>query len=823
LQDVKDMRVKRRIQDSAPREFVEIGPKVAVRMPLAQEPSAATVGTYVLTRGAGRAWEAINNHLAGTAGALFWIAGAAGAGKTHFLNYVSALSARAGALSAEVARYLTLPLEIADDDIAGAEIERRLLMMVATTLAGEDHSAALWHQMRGAEAMIMALDRAHRQGVKGITIALDLGLGESAAANEILVMLAKIARASTNLRLIVVAAGRREAPAGSLVFDVTAQTGEEILVAVGRARRLDDSALRKVDALYRNLDDSPWDPRAIYPLHPAAAIALQALQAPGDGVGVLAAAVREVIEPWHVERDFNRLIVPAALMRSAIVRRAVDARLGEAGCTARKIATAAAAIVTNGESCEIFRLLIDTLVLNHLSGSAATLALDQIRARLGLDDDASGAGAELMESIAALAARTRGVIVYDAQARTARFDPHGASAPEVAGFNNALALACRFDSTLTTAQDLSEVTNRIERLDEAMAIAIEDACCNRDTLVAAMGESNARLSTAQQQAFIGIIELAESGPAGLIEAGASRVTRDTALATIAAYDNLAVVAGAVPRLKLMRNYLEGTSLTSGYNDEADRDRDLVELETECQMLMAAVTPAMLAGGGRNLDALEARFHKFKWTYVQHYRAAHERLRAELERLGPMAHDVRRYLEALRRLNAIAMLGPSEGAEVAIEMATLDGRLSPCGSALAPEVTPCCTQCGFRLGTMSPHDAINSLFARARRAIEIKLAALSQHAIARLIRQHDLNHRLEGFLKIIQAAQTDALIGVLDDQLADYLARLLDENAAVDIGSVNLASSHVKGRNLRAPALRRSKIDGRNGRSGRADKAPPDNS
>jgi len=90
---------------------------------------------------------------------------------------VSALSARAGALSAEVARYLTLQLEIADDDIAGAEIERQLLIMVATTLAGEDHSAALRHQMRGAEAMIMALDRAHRQGVKGITIALDLGLG----------------------------------------------------------------------------------------------------------------------------------------------------------------------------------------------------------------------------------------------------------------------------------------------------------------------------------------------------------------------------------------------------------------------------------------------------------------------------------------------------------------------------------------------------------------------------------------------------------------------------------------------------------------------
>jgi len=33
--------------------------------------------------------------LTGAQGALFWIGGAAGAGKTHFLNYVSALSSRA--------------------------------------------------------------------------------------------------------------------------------------------------------------------------------------------------------------------------------------------------------------------------------------------------------------------------------------------------------------------------------------------------------------------------------------------------------------------------------------------------------------------------------------------------------------------------------------------------------------------------------------------------------------------------------------------------------------------------------------------------------
>ena len=48
-------------------------------------------------------------------------------------------------------------------------------------------------------------------------------------------------------------------------------------------------------------------------------------------------------------------------------------------------------------------------------------------------------------------------------------------------------------------------------------------------------------------------------------------------------------------------------------------------------------------------------------------------------------------------------------------------------------------------------------------------------IARLIREHDRDNRLEGFLKITQAAQTDALVRVLDEKLARYLAQVLDDN------------------------------------------------
>src|SRR5271166_3338604 len=83
-------------------------------------------------------------------------------------------------------------------------------------------------------------------------------------------------------------------------------------------------------------------------------------------------------------------------------------------------------------------------------------------------------------------------------------------------------------------------------------------------------------------------------------------------------------------------------------------------------------------------------------------------------------------------------------------------------------------CGFQLGASSPQAALEDAMEGIRRALEIKLAALSQSMIARLIRDHDKENRLEGFLKITQAAQTDALVRVLDEKLARYLAQVLDE-------------------------------------------------
>ena len=756
-------------------EFVEIGPEVVDRMPLEREPSAATVASYVLTHGASRAWEAINNQLTKAQGGLFWIGGSAGAGKTHFLNYVLALSARAAAPGDETARYITLPIEVTGG-VSAAEIDRRILESIAKALTGDDHQPALWRQMRGREALTIAFDRARRQGVKGVTIAIDLGLDETDPAREILSALVEVGRSVKKLRLIVAAAGRGAAPDQAQVFNVTPLADEEIAVAVGRVRQIHDSALHTVDGLYGKLD-GVWDTRAIYPFHPTTASVVRSLYESNAKVGTLAKAVREVVEPWYGKRDFQRLIMPAALMRSPAIRDALDVRLGAMGRAAFKVANAAA-VTLDEHAPGIFQTLVDTLVLLQVGGAAAPISLIELAARI--DSSLKGAaGNGLANALTALADRTRGVLVYDALAQSARFNPGGSGAPEVARFNSALALLSTFDPSLTAAHETADLKAKLARLHAALASVIERACGQQEMLGAAMRESGGHPSLELQQAFTGFIELAERGTDALIEAGANPSRSAAAIAVVTAYEALARVADSIPRLRSMRAYVADTGLLSDRGEYMGRDRDLVALETEGQLLVVALNPGAMAAGGRNLNAIEDRFHQFRSNYVQRYRSAHQRHRAELERLAPVAADTRSHLAALRRLNAIAALGAPAGAEISAAMAALEPRLEPCDlvDPLAPEITPRCPCCGYLLGAASPGDPLKDLSERIHRALRTKLAALTQNTISRLIRQHDSNRRLDGFLKIVQAAQTDALIRVLDDELAAYLAKLLDENSA----------------------------------------------
>jgi hypothetical protein len=100
--------------------------------------------------------------------------------------------------------------------------------------------------------------------------------------------------------------------------------------------------------------------------------------------------------------------------------------------------------------------------------------------------------------------------------------------------------------------------------------------------------------------------------------------------------------------------------------------------------------------------------------------------------------------------------------------------------------------------VAPAEELDAVMERLRRGLAIKLAALSQSVIARLIREHDRDNRLEGFLKITQAAQTDALVRVLDEKLARYLGQVLDDNLE---GLVGKRSHRGNSRSLAGKGMR----------------------
>ncbi len=780
------MAIQRGVRQPASRDPIQLGPAVAERMALETRPAAQTVRFYVMTHGAERAWEAINRQLAAPAGAVFWIGGAAGVGKTHFLNYVLALENRAGAPNADAGRRLAIGLEVGARIRAG-ELDRRLLESLAQQLA-VDPEAMLWRQMRGAEALNIALHKARRMGVRGVTAVIDFSTSETEPALGHLAHLAEVAGRVRHLNFMVIAAGRGCAPDAALPFDVApADPAEELFVSIGRARRLAGEAPPPVEAFYDGVDTGGIDPRRIFPFHPSSLSVLRGLAFPPGGIAALAALVRDVLSPGRMALSAAawRLVLPPDLMNGTAIAERVEGRLGESGCAALRMAYAALDGVTE-EDREVAIQAVDALMLQYLAGGPAALSIGELKTRIpalvyGVSGAARSAQA-LAELMAMLKTRTRGVIAFEA--KSARFDPRAAGAPEIARFNAALPLLKKFDSILTPVRESPELRAGLKRLGEAMRSAMEAAHRTGEIVASLARETDARVAREREKTLEDFLALAEAGPSALIEVGADPARRETAIAAVTAYEALAEAAAAVPRMRAMREYLRATGLDAAFDDDPSRDRALVALETECQLLGVAVGPGVVSAAARSMDAIEARFQKFTWTYVQHYRTAHARWQVEMTRLSGVADDARCHLDALRRLNSIAALGAPEGEELAGATAELCKRIVPCDfdGPLAPEITPRCPRCGFVLGTPSPKDALNDLFERIRRALGVKLAALSQSTIARLIRQHDHNRRLEGFLKITQAAQTDALVRVLDDKLARYLAGLLDENMeAADTG------------------------------------------
>ena len=768
----------RGIRSAAAGSLFELEPPARERLELQISPVAETVASYVLTDAAERSWQILNRHLAASAGAVFWIGGRPGCGKTHFLNYVIALENRAGTLEAANKGRMVCGFETAGR-VSSAELEFYLLSVIADQVGAEQRAVDLWRDMRGVTALMVALESVGRVGIRALTVAIDFGLSDCASVADFVTTLAQVAQKSNRVKFTVVAAGRDKHCSPAEPLEVAAvESREEISIALRRTRRLIDAAAQ-IEHAYAGIESGEFEPQAIFPFHPSSVEAIKSIAGPEPTIWGLARVAREALEVARDREWPGRLLYPADLTQVPSIDKLIGLKLTPSAAAALKIARAAIERF-DGSQKKLAREIVDALMLHHLrSETQPPMTLRLLTSRVSMlamvPADESWTMPMVRELLRQLDFYTAGIIRSEAQ--FVRFDPAAAGAPEVAAYNAALDLLQQFDSSLTHARDNAELQLRFAQLDQALSAAIEGANRTLAGLSAALAESHQELPDAHLIAIANYVALAESGGVGLVALNKDPAQRESAQKICAAYEMLADAAAAVPRMRSMRAYLAATGLRTCSSDNAWQDAATVALETECELLGAELGPRLIAGAIRNINAVEARFHKFKWTYVQRYQDAHERWRLEMDRLLPIVEDAYRYAQALARLDSIAALGPAAGTHLHGRVAELGARVVGCDPRHrpSPDTTPLCTNCGFQLGAHSPREELADLTNHLQRALAVKFDALSQNVVARLIRQQDKEHRLDGFLKIIQASQPDALVRVLDENLARYLAEVLDEN------------------------------------------------
>src|SRR5581483_6867481 len=382
---------------------IDLNPQIVDRQELTRSPDATVVAYYVMTREAGRAWSAVNHLSSGARGGVVWIGGAAGSGKTHFLNYTVALSARAGSPDATGGRHLTVAVVLKRTRDLGADLAEG----IARELDAGRAAANLWRHLSGVDALRVVLGQTRRLGVSSLTLVVDCGTldvaplaAQFAAVNELLIN-------ATAPKIVVVAAGRSAGVAASIpAFALDPPGEEESAVIIGHARRLKRIPARPLEQLYRGTGLSEARMAAIWPFQPAAAALLPEFDGTPRRIPVCARIARDAIAAWREAPE--KLIASADILRLPSAQNALQERLSASEGNAFRIAQRAA-LTMDPQDAEPSSAIVAVLALKHLAAPRQALSLATLHEHLRgrAPTPLSGAEhAELARIVADLATRS---------------------------------------------------------------------------------------------------------------------------------------------------------------------------------------------------------------------------------------------------------------------------------------------------------------------------------------------------------------------------------------------------------------------------------
>ena len=757
-------------QTDSNTHFYKLEPRITEVLALEMQPRERIVQCYIATRAAQRTLSRLSEHYDSGAGDLFWLVDGRGAGKTHFLNYFLALRQRLAKAAHNHRREVVLAFDYAASASA-ANLEHDILTALAKELGGNHRGVPLWRAMGAAAAFEVALGEARRAAVGAITMVIDLGPNPAPAFADDLVRLARAARRPS---VVVIAAGGDNPPAGAALAEVgTEGMAELISVAIGRVRRLETRPAALLD-LYETIDLGQFTPNDILPFHAETLRTLAALLPSPATIAEVAQSAREVLA---AHKDTASLVLPYELFDVPELHRIITNRLGVDGREALRSAASAVQSVPRPRR-HLAERIVRTLTLAYLCGEAPALELNQLWGRVIAPPDHSRAdnsritAPERTKILKHLYARSAGAIT--ASSVGAALVPMRQASPDIELFNHALALLKLFDPGIDGVENQAGLAAALARLSRCLSNLTEEA----DAVIHGLNRyalaCNTQLEPEIKRTIGGFIELAHRGAQGLVELGVDQQRAADARALVAGYREMAAAAACVAPLLSMKKYLEQTRLVPG-NFDPGLAPELASLAAERGLLEAELGPR--APYSRVRDSLQARIEKFRWTYTEQYRIGHERWRAEMVKASALMLDVEAGHQTLLRLDSIGALGGPQGDRFSEQVRQARDGLRVCAieGGFNTVAAPICPQCRFVLGSTPPGDAIARLLEPIKRALQEKFTALSRGTIARLIKKYDHAHRLDGFLKITQAAQAQALAAVMDDQLTAYLARLLKEN------------------------------------------------
>ncbi len=244
----------------------------------------------------------------------------------------------------------------------------------------------------------------------------------------------------------------------------------------------------------------------------------------------------------------------------------------------------------------------------------------------------------------------------------------------------------------------------------------------------------------------------------------------------AAPDALGEDISLCQRLARLRDMADEILAVKSYLDAVVLGESQRELDMDRVSILEQLTLENLVPNIHLWASVKALFDWFLSRYRALYLAHHQEYHQEMASFRLVLQDSRPEVDALRRLNSIAELGPPVGLELIDEHEGLLAEVRPCSikdKEVSVEEQPTCPNCRLVLTAEPPKEEVERFLRQLRQALKEQQRRLSSGAVRHILAKSG-EKRIDQFIKVVQTSNLSPLVNVLDDELVDFLCQLLQE-------------------------------------------------